>query len=140
MLDIRQRAAVTVLTFDLLGPDDAPLIDPATGKPCTATIHGPGSRKYIAAQAQRQAVLMAKIQKGKAPTLTADETLRQTADFLTAITESIELDYTSDDGNPLQGRDKLMAIYGDPALGYIAEQVQKKAGDWANFSKGSATS
>jgi hypothetical protein len=91
--------------------------------------------KYIGAQARRQALLLAKVQKGKAPSFTADETLRNQAEFLADITDDIGLAY-----DDLQGRDKLVAIYGDPELGYIAEQVSKKAGDWANFLQGSARS
>lgn len=134
MLNIRKRAVCTTITFDLLDADDSPLVND-DGSPCQATIHGPGSRKYIGAQARRQALLLAKVQKGKAPSFTADETLRNQAEFLADITDDIGLAY-----DDLQGRDKLVAIYGDPELGYIAEQVSKKAGDWANFSQGSARS
>lgn len=134
MLNIRSRAVQTTLTFPLLDADDTPLLN-EDGTPCTATIHGPGSKRYAAALAARQARLMAKVSKGKAPTFTADEQLRYQAEFLAAITEDIGLAY-----DDLQGQDKLLAIYGDLELGYIADQVAKKAGDWANFSKGSAKS
>lgn len=134
MLNIRTHAVAAMITFALLDAEDQPLVD-AQGKPCRATIHGPGSRVYIAAQSARQAKLMGKLQKNKEPIFTADEELRSRSEFLAAITDDIELGY-----DDLEGREKHLAIFGDPELGFIAEQVTKKAGDWANFSKGSAKS
>ena len=40
----------------------------------------------------------------------------------------------------LTGRELFHAVYSDPSIGFIAEQVAKFSGDWANFSKGSAKS
>lgn len=134
MLDIRTRAVATTITFGLTDADDSPLLGD-DGCQCAATIHGPGSRRYVGAQARRQALLLAKVQKGKAPSFSADETLRNQAEFLADITDSIDLSY-----GDLDGREKLIAIYADPSLGFIAEQVSKKSGDWANFSQGSAKS
>lgn len=131
MLNIRHRAVHATIEFQLTDADDAPLFND-DGTPCMCTVHGPGSRKYVGAQARRQAKLLVKVQKGKEPSFTADEQLRNQAEFLADITEAIGLAY-----DELDGRYKLLAIYGDPELGFVAEQVTKKAGDWANFSRGS---
>jgi hypothetical protein len=132
MLDIKTRKVAITLQFPLVDETDAPLLN-EDGTPCMATIHGPGSRKYIGATARRQAKLLAKVQKGQALTLSADETLRNQAEFLADITDDLGVAY-----DDLDGRDKFIAIYSDPGLGFIAEQVAKKSGDWANFSQGSA--
>ena len=79
-------------------------------------------------------------QRGQAAAETPEERLRNQAEFLTDITEDLGVEYPGPEGQPLEGRAKLLAIYGDLEIGYIAEQVAKKSGDWANFTKGSATS
>lgn len=134
MFDIRRLAVAETLTFPLVDASDNPILGP-DGKPATATIHGPGSKRYAQAQAVRQAKTLARIQSGREVRPNAEEQARTGAEFLAAITDEIQLEY-----GDLTGRDKLLAIYSDPSVGFIAEQVSKKAGDWANFSQGSAKS
>lgn len=135
-LDIRSRAVLERIDVDLVDETDTPLLAD-DGRPCRASIHGPGSKRYVQAQARRQSRLMAKLQRGKQLAETGDEQLRSQAEFLADITDSIDLDYKDDSGALLTGRDKLIAIYSDPSIGFIAEQITRKAGDWGNFSKGS---
>lgn len=135
-LDIRSRAVLERIEFDLVDETDAPLLD-ENGRPCRAAIYGPGSKRYVQAQARRQSRLLAKLQRGKQLAESGDQQLRSQAEFLADITDTLDLDYADDTGALLTGRDKLLAIYGDPGIGYIAEQVNRKAGDWGNFSKGS---
>lgn len=139
MLNIKTKAVRPTLTFQLADEADALLYN-EDGSPCMATVYGPGSKRYQLATNRRQNRLMAKAQRGQAASETADERLRNQAEFLADITEELGIEYPGEDGQPLQGRAKLLAIYGDIEIGYIADQVAKKAGDWANFSKGSATS
>lgn len=134
MLNIRTRAVAETLTFQLCDAADEPLVN-ENGTPCNATIYGPGSRRYAAAQAAKQSKMLGRLQRGKDITLSADEAARQNAEFLASITESLDVAY-----DELEGREKLLAIYADPALGFVADQVAKKAGDWANFSRGSVPS
>lgn len=134
MLDIRKRAVAETATFDLLDANDEPLLDD-DGNPCRCTIYGPGSRRFAQAQQAKSDKLMAKVVRGQAARFTGDEQARTQAEFLAAITESIDLEY---DG--LEGHKKFVAIYLDTSIGFIAEQVSKKAGDWGNFKKGSANS
>lgn len=139
MLNIKTRAVRPTLTFQLSDETDAPLFND-DGTPCMATVHGPGSKRHAQATARRQNRLMAKAQRGQAASETAEERQRNQAEFLADITEDLGVEYPGPDGQPLEGRAKLLAIYSDIEIGYIADQVAKKAGDWANFSKGSATS
>jgi hypothetical protein len=132
MLNIRTRAVAETLTFDLMDADDQPLKGD-DGKPCTCTVYGPGSRQYQGAQQRKSDKLMAKLAKGK--TMGGEEQARVTAEFLADITASIDLAY-----DDLDGRDKLLAIFSDRSIGFIADQVSAKVGDWANFKSGSAKS
>lgn len=139
MLNIKTRAVRPTMTFQLVDEADAPLFN-EDNSPCMAVVHGPGSKRYQQATTRRQNRLMSKAQRGQAASETAEERLRNQAEFLADITDDLGIEYPGEDGQPLQGRAKLLAIYGDIEIGYIADQVAKKAGDWANFSKGSATS
>lgn len=134
MLDIKQRAVADTIQFQLVDADDTPLVDEA-GDPCMATVHGPGSKVYARATAAKQARMMSRLQRGKDLSLTAEESARVTAEFLAAITVSLDLDY-----DDLEGHAKFLGIYGDASIGFIAEQVAKKCGDWGNFTRGSAKS
>lgn len=132
MLNIRSRAVAETLTFALNDADDSPLVDDS-GKPVRCTIYGPGSKQYQLANQRKSDKVVSKMIKGKTPT--ADEQFRANAEFLADITESIDLAY-----DDLQGREKLVAIYSDRGIGFIADQVTAKVGDWANFKSGSVTS
>lgn len=130
MLNIRTRAVAETLTFDLTDVDDAPLVDDA-GQPVRCTVYGPGSRRYQQAQQRRHDKLMEKAMRRKA--MPADEQARVQAEFLADITEDIDLAY-----DDLTGREKLLAIYTDPAIGFIRDQIERKVSDWGNFKPGSA--
>ena len=139
-LNIKTRAAKNTSTFQLLDGNDEPLFDlDAEGRPTVpvkVTVYGPGSKEFQRAQARannRNIDLLKK--KGKADQ-SADEKVRQTAEHLADITVNFEnLDY---DG--LAGRELALAVYSDTSLGFIADQVNKHAGDWANFTTGSSKS
>lgn len=129
MLNILTRAVAELLTFELADADDSPLVDDA-GRPVTCTVHGPGSRRHQQAQQRKSDKLLNKMVRGKP--LTSEEQQRSQSEFLADITESIDLAY-----DDLDGRDKLVAIYSDPAIGFIRDQVERKVGDWGNFKQGS---
>lgn len=128
MLNIKTRAVAETLTFQLHDADDEPLAH--EGKPCMVTVYGPGSKKFLQAQQAKSDKLMAKVSKGKGVKFTADEMQRNQAEFLALVTESIDVDY---DG--LQGYDKHLAIYSDTTIGFIADQINAKLGDWGNFKR-----
>jgi hypothetical protein len=133
MLNIKNRAVSETLTFDLVDADESPLLGD-DGKPCTVTIYGPGSKVFARATHAKSAKLMGKANRVSVNAL-VEEATRQNTEFLVAITESIELAY-----DDLQGEEKLRAIYSDTSIGFIADQVLKKAGEWGNFKPGSAKS
>lgn len=137
-IKIKSLAVAETVSFQLTDAADVPLTD-ESGKPCLCLVHGPGSRRYAQANARKQARLMAKLQRGKALVESADEQTRHNAEFLADITEQLDVEYEAADGTLLHGRELFMAVYSDLSLGFIADQVARKAGDWGNFSKGSPT-
>ena len=135
-MDIRKFAVEETSELALLDAADKPLVDD-TGAPVVVTLYGPGSRAYAAAQAAQQNRMIDKLKSKGKSTQTAEEKAREQAEFLAACTASFSpnLEY---DG--LAGAALYKAVYADTSIGFIAEQVGKFLGDWANFSKGSPTS
>lgn len=134
-LNIKALAAADTTDLQLLDAHGNALTT-EDGLPVTATIFGPGSKAYAAAQARNQNRAINRLKaKGKSA-VTPEQEAAETAEFLSSITQSLNnLDY---DG--LQGRELIAAVYGDPTLGYLAEQVNKACASWANFTKASSNS
>jgi hypothetical protein len=134
MLNIRTKAVQPTITFQLCDADDTPMFQADGTTPVNVTVHGPGSKVFLTAQQSKSDKVLAKVMKGKEAKLSMEEAASSQVDFLAAITESMDVDY---DG--LEGRAKFRAVYADTSLGFIADQVNKKVGDWGNFKAQSAT-
>lgn len=133
-MDIRTKAVSATGRLHLRDAAEE-LMYTADGKEVAVNVYGPGSKQYAKAQAaqQNRAVDMLK-RKGKTDQ-TAEQRRQENAEFLADCTESFEnVEY---DG--LTGRALAIAVYSDTSIGFIADQVAKHIGDWANFSKPSAT-
>lgn len=134
-LNLKTLAANETGVLELRNGDDTPLLQD-NGLPCTVTVYGPGSKAFAAAKASQQNRLIAKLQRRGGAEESPEAKAKNDADFLASITVAMDgVDY---DG--LTGRELFHAVYSDPSIGFIAEQVAKFSGDWANFSKGSAKS
>lgn len=133
MLNIRSKAVLAMITFQLCDADDTPLFQEDGVTPVNVTVHGPGSKVFLSAQQSKSDRVLQKVMKGKEAKLSMEEASASQIDFLTAITESMDVEC---DG--LDGKAKFKAIYSDASLGFIADQVNKKVGDWGNFKAPSA--
>jgi len=102
-------------------------------KPITVNLYGPGSKQYAQAQARQQNRLIDKLKRKGKTDQTAEQRVEEQAEFLSGCTASFEnLEY-----DQLQGEALAKAVYSDASIGFIAEQVGKQLGDWANFSRAS---
>lgn len=139
LFDITQAAAVETGSIELRKGDDSPLYG-ADGKTrLTITVYGPGSRPYVDAASKRQNRQIDRLRRKGKIDQTSDEKLAEEAKFLAAITVS----FNGFNYPPLPtatGHDLFIAVYSDPKLGFIKDQVAEYAGDWENFTSGSATS
>lgn len=133
-LEITSLAAQDTFVLELNNANDEPLIN-ADGTRPTVTVYGPGSRAYQKAQAARTQRIMDRMAKKGKVKLSAEEQLREQADFLSACTASIA-GWTYKGGTDAQA---IAAAYADPAIGFIADQVAKAVGDWANFTSEPST-
>lgn len=136
-MDIKKFAAASTSTFQLRdGAEELMWADEASTVPIMVTVYGPGSKQYQAAATRRQNNLVDSVKAKGKQKKSSDERIAESADFLASITVSFEnLDYDGLAGNAL-----ALAVYSDTTLGFIADQVAAHAGEWSNFTKGSATS
>lgn len=137
MFDISAKAVVETADIALIDPATGEALLGAEGQPCSVTVYGPGSRQFAAAQSIASNKAVKRLQaKGKTDT-TPEEDDASRAAFLSAITVSFNaFDYKG----LHQERETFRALYLDRSLGWITDQVNRGAGDWANFSKGSSES
>ena len=71
----------------------------------------------------------------------ADVRRAEAAEDLTDLTAGFRhIEHNGPDDHPLTGRALHFAVYSDPTLGWIKEQVSKFVGDWGKFTPGSAGS
>jgi hypothetical protein len=129
MFEITQLAVNETTDIHLRGPDDELLYDEA-GRSVTITVNGPGTKAFAKAQQAKNKALMEYVRKGKSK---PDTTLEDNAEFLARVTVSFNNFWYKG----LSGYEQFKACYLDQSIGFIAEQVTKELGDWANFTKGS---
>lgn len=142
MFDITQRRATETGVIDLVTGDGSPLTD-EKGNVLSVTVHGPGSKVWQAADAERNRRRTARIEKNRGKlTAALDKAKEDEVDFLTAITVSFNgWEYPAPQEQPWAGqKDMFRAAYADDTIGYIRDHVHREATDWSVFTKGSATS
>lgn len=136
-MDIRKFSVSPTARLHLRdAADELMYADDAHTQPMAVNVYGPGSRQHARAQAAQHNRMLDKLKrKGKAAQ-TAEELAQEKAEFLADCTESFEHVECGDS----TGRQLALDVYTDPSVGFIADQVAKFLGEWANFTKGSATS
>lgn len=132
MFDIKALAVDETAVIEINDPRTGEPLMGDEGKPCSVTVFGPGSKPFAAAQSAASNRSMKRLRsKGKLET-TPEEDAAAKASFLTAITQSFN-GFTY--GGMENGPDAFRALYLDPSLGWLTEQVNAGAGDWSVFSK-----
>lgn len=110
-------------------------------KPIGITVYGPSSPAYaiIEGKQTNRAVRRRNDNEGKLSLPSPDEARIEVAEDLAAITVSFDnLAYPPAAG--VQGEELFRALYADPKLGFITNQVGKFVANWGNFTGGSPTS
>lgn len=97
------------------------------GKPVVINLYGPGSKQFVNAKykldnaVQTRSIAML---RGKQSKNAAEENRQLQAEFYAAVTSSI-------DNFPIDGGS--LALYSNPKLNYITEQVEKFLNETENF-------
>lgn len=133
MFDIAKLAVKETAVIELETPDGEPLLDEG-GKVLSVTVYGPGSKQFQRAQGKRNRAILDHVRKG-GKKMKDEEQRELDAEFLADCTASFNGFVYKD----LTGYDMFKAAYLDPSIGFVAEQVNKAIGDWANFTNRSAT-
>lgn len=136
-MDIRKFAVEETTVLHLRDANDELMYaDDEQKKPMLVTLYSPGSKAYAKAQTRNQNRMIDKLKKKGKTDQTPEEKAAETAEFLADCTKAMEnVEY-----DKLQGEALFKAVYADSSIGFIADQVGKHLGDWANFTKGSAKS
>lgn len=132
MTDIRKFAVEETGVIHLRdGADELMYADEDQKKPITITVYGPGSKQFAAAQARQNNRTMELIRKKRNVSRSAADIKADDAEFLASCTKEFgNISY-----DKLEGEALFKAVYSDPTLGFITDQVNKYLGDWANFTK-----
>ena len=131
MFDISKLAVNPTSTIELEDPNGEPLVNDS-GEKISITIYGPGSKQYQKATGIRNRAILEYVRKG-GKKMKDDEQRELDADFLASCTVS----FNGFGYKDLTGYEMFKAAYLDPSIGFIAEQVNKAIGDWANFTQAS---
>lgn len=133
-MDIRQLAVEETAILHLRNAsDELAYADEEKKKPIQIVLYGPGSKTFRAAQAKQSARIMERLRRKNKKDLSPDEEAEERAAFLSACTKSFE-NIVFDE---LKGDALFKAVYTEPSLGFIADQVNAYLGDWGNFTKSS---
>lgn len=139
--DITKKRAAETAKIELVNGEGSPLTDDA-GNVLSVTVHGPGSKVWQQADAERSRRRTSRIEKNRGKlTAALDNAKEDEVDFLVAITVSFNgWEYPGPDGAPWPGqKDMFRATYADDTIGYIRDHVHREANDWSVFTRGSAT-
>lgn len=132
MFDISSLAVKETAIVELETATGEPLLD-ANGEQLSITVYGPGSKQFQKAQATRNRAILEYVRKG-GKKMKDDEQRVLDAEFLAACTNS----FNGFGYKDMTGYEMFKAAYLDPGIGFIAEQINKAVGDWANFTQGSS--
>ena len=133
MFDINSIQVDDTSEVEILDPRTGEVLIGEGGKACTVTVYGPGSKPFAAARSSANARAVKRFRaKGRNGEMSPEEEAAAKAAMLTPITLSFNnFQY---DGKE-NGADTFRACYLDPKMGWLTEQVNDAAGDWANFTK-----
>lgn len=137
MFDISSLSASDTIEIEIDDPRTGePLIGDG-GKPCSVTVHSPGSKPFAAAQSRASARAIKRLRaKGRIDT-TPEEEQAARATFLTEIT--ISFNHFSFRGGDATSPETFRACYSEPAMGWLALKVNDGAGDWGNALTSAST-
>ncbi len=105
-------------------------------KPMRVTLYGPASKEYQRASQKQSNRLIDRLKKKGKADMTPEARLEEQSTFLAEVTAGFEnVEY-----GEAKGIELARAIYSDPEIGFIADQVAKHVAEWSNFTRASSRS
>lgn len=139
-MKITKLAIAATAFLHLKGPDGVPLYEGAEA--VGIDLYGPGSPEHGQIEERQSARVTKRMADNDNKIAHVPLATRRTeaAEDLAALTAGFRhIEHDAADGTPLAGQALYVAVYSDPALGWIKEQVIKFVGDWGKFTTGSPT-
>ena len=135
MFDITKVAVVDTAPIHLKDADGVLLF--VDGKPVRIIVYGPGSPQFAEVEARQTARAVKRMQDndGKVTLPSPEVRTAEQADDLAALTVSFE-NLTYPPAADKQGAELFKALYKDPKLGFVTQQIQKAVTSWGNFKPG----
>jgi hypothetical protein len=130
--DLSQYESRDTAVLTVQNPKGDDLIG-VNGETVKITLYGPGSKQYVNAKYKFDNAMQTRsvaLLRGKASKNAAEENAQLLAERLAACTAQIE-------NFPIEGG--ALALYSNPKLGYITDQVTKFLDDHENFMPGAPT-
>jgi hypothetical protein len=140
-MKIATLAVAATAFLHLKGPDGQHLYE--DGRAVGIDLYGPGSPEAAVIEAAQSSRAIKRMQDNDNKiAMPAMEVQREetTADLVAYTAGFRNIDMDGADGSPLSGKALYVAVYSDPALGWIKSQVIKFVADWGKFMPGSPTS
>ena len=110
----------------------------ADNKPIRIYLHGPASPEYsrIEERQTQRALKRAQENEGKPTAPSPEDRRAQIAEDYAAVTIAFE-NFNYPPAGDVQGAAAFRAMYADPALGFIVNQITRFLADWGNFKPAS---
>ncbi len=140
MLDISKQAVLETAAIHIKGADGAYLYDEA-GNPARIHVYGPGTKAFAAVEARQtqRALKRREDNDGKITPPSPEQRRKEDAEDLATVTVEFE-NFEYPPAGDKKGAELFEALYLDPKLGFIAQQVAKFVGNWSGFKPGSVSS
>lgn len=138
-IDLTKKRIPPIGIVKLDEADGSPMINPETGERAGARMHSPASKIWEVANAERHRKTIRRVRDSGGKAEASTESNEDVAKFLNAVVEEfIGVEVPLPEGE--SGAKALVrAVLADPELGYIRDQLDKKAHDWGAFLDGSPT-
>jgi len=141
-MKIKTLAVAATAFLHLKGPDGTHLYDD-DGKPVGIDLYGPGSPQFGQTEERQSARTIKRMQENdnRISLVPIEQRRAESSEDLADLTAGFRnIEHEDASGTALAGRPLFLAVYSDPTLGWIKEQVLKFVGDWSRFTAGSTTS
>lgn len=137
MFDIAKIAVASTAALHLKDASGN-LLYTVDNKPVRIILYGPASPEYarIEDRATQRALKRATDNDGKPAPASTDERREQIAEDYASITVAFE-NFNYSPAGDVSGAEAFRAVYAEPKLGFIVNQITKFLGDWGNFKPAS---
>ena len=134
-IDLSKKRVGTTGKVQVKNADGSLMLDEA-GEGAFARLHTPSSKVWESANASMRRKVMKRVRESGGKIENATETPEEIAEFLNAVTEEFtNLEVPLPEGES-GAKAIVRAVYADPELGFIRDQMYSASKDWGSFTQG----